>query len=121
MPRKTMSLRPDARDALRVLGGEIKRARLARDWSVVDTAARVGVSPMTYAGVERGLGGTAIGTVFNAASILGVPLFGTTDAVEIARLRRSGERDMGLLRTRASGSRKRTPVSRAGRVDGYPE
>lgn len=115
MPRKLIPVRPDAQDALVVVGQQIKHARRTRGWSVVDTAARMGISPTTYTSIERGHAGTAIGTVFNAASILGVPLFSTTDPVELARLRRSGERDLGLLDLRIARG-----TTREAKVDGFP-
>jgi transcriptional regulator with XRE-family HTH domain len=114
MSRKQISVRPEAGDALRVLGQQIRRARLARNDTVIVTAGRLGVSPTTYQAIERGAPGTAIGTVFNAAAMLAVPLFGSEDPVEIARLRYTGERDMGLLR-------RRTGVfAKEAKVDGFP-
>lgn len=116
MARKPIVLRVDAKDALKVLGQQIKVARHIRGWTVIDTAARVGVSHATYSAIERGAPGTAIGTVFNAASILGVPLFSTEDPVELVRLRRSGERDLGLIRPARS-----TPDPNNVKVNGFPD
>lgn len=117
MPRKIVAMRPDAADALAVLGQQIRSARIARGWTVVDTAGRLGVSAPTYAAIERGVGGTSIGTVFNAASVLGVRLFASEDPVEIARLRRSGERDMGLVTRRVRPKR----ITKGVTVDGFPQ
>lgn len=54
MARKAITPRRDTADALTVLGQQIKRARLARGWTVVDTAQRLGISATTYAGIEAG-------------------------------------------------------------------
>lgn len=117
MARKKTAVRRDAQDALAVLGQQIKLARRTRGWSLVDTAARVGVSHATLAAIERGAPGTAIGSVFNAASILGVPLFSTDDPVELARFRRSGERDLGLV----GSVRSRTTARPKVKVEGFPD
>lgn len=117
MARKNTIVRPDAQDALVVLGQQIRLARRSRGWSVVDTASRVGVSHATFTAIERGAPGTMIGSVFNAASILGVPLFSTDDPAELARLRRSGERDLGLVRSVRSRVAHQPKV----KVDGFPD
>lgn len=83
---------------------------------MVDTATRVGVASATYMAIERGRAGTAIGTVFNTASILGFPLFSTNDPAELARLRRSRERDLGLVQIR----RTRSAEIKA-KIDGFPD
>jgi transcriptional regulator with XRE-family HTH domain len=117
MTRKNTVVRPDVHDALVVLGQQIKLARRSRGWSVIDTAARVGVSHATFTAIERGAPGTTIGSVFNAASILGVPLFSTDDPVELARLRRSGERDLGVVKSVRSRAAHQSKV----KVDGFPD
>jgi transcriptional regulator with XRE-family HTH domain len=118
MTRKKINMRPAASDAVKVLGQQIKQARFDRDWSVVDAAARAGISPVTFTSIEAGTGTTSIGTVFHVAALLGVPLFTSTDPNEIARMRYSGERDMGLLKSRAGGVLKRSRGKVAS--DGYP-
>lgn len=40
-----------------------------------DLAERVGISTLTLAQVERGATGTEVGTVFEVATLLGIPLF----------------------------------------------
>jgi len=49
----------------------------------------------------------SIGNVFNAADILGVPVFGAEDCLELGRLRREGRERLALLPTRVDGPRKR--------------
>lgn len=67
---------PQTRDAIRVLGLEIARARRARRWTIPDLAERAGVSHVTVSSVEKGAGTVAIGTVFEIATILGIDIFG---------------------------------------------
>ncbi len=94
-------LRPMAADAIAVLGQQIKTARLRRNMKAADTAARLGVSPTTYRAIENGTPTVQIGHVLNAASLLGVRLFGLTDPVDLLRLRRAGAKDLALIRSRA--------------------
>lgn len=62
--------------AVGVLGESIRAARLRRGWSVAALAERVGVSAPTITNIERGSASVAIGTVFEAARLVGVELFG---------------------------------------------
>ncbi len=66
---------PATTDALALLGVSIRAARLRRRWTVEELAERVGVSKPTITKVERGDPGVAIGTVLEAATLVGVPLF----------------------------------------------
>jgi transcriptional regulator with XRE-family HTH domain len=50
-------------------------ARQERKWTEAQLAERVGVSEKTLRNVERGATNVAIGTVFDAAAIVGVPLY----------------------------------------------
>lgn len=65
-----------ARQAVGILGDSIRSARLRRGWSVAVLADRVGVSAPTISKVERGDPSVAIGTVFEAARILDIELYG---------------------------------------------
>lgn len=111
MTRNRVSPRPGAADAAVVLGQQIKLARHAREWTAAELAARIGVDPRTVAAMEAGSPAVSIGNVFNAADILGVPLFGAEDRVELARLRREGRDRLALLPTRvdAAPRTKREP------------
>jgi transcriptional regulator with XRE-family HTH domain len=88
-----------AADALSVLGAQIRMARHVRNWTAADLGTRVGVGARTITAIERGSPGVAIGTVFSAASALGIPLF-TADNDELARLRRRGEDTLALIPSR---------------------
>ncbi|WP_280637368.1 helix-turn-helix transcriptional regulator [Nocardioides sp. W7] len=73
---------PPTRDAARLLGLEVARARRARRWSVAELAERVGVSHVTVRSVEKGALSVSIGTAFEIATTLGIDLFGTPEEVE---------------------------------------
>jgi hypothetical protein len=62
------------------------------------------------AAIEAGSPAVSIGNVLNAADILGVPLFGAEDRLELGRLRREGRDRLALLPTRVDTPRsKRAP------------
>ena len=97
MAKRPIDLRPQAADALRVLGDQIREARRALGWTASELADRTGITQRTVLAIEAGKPGTAIGNVFNAAITAGVPLFGVEDRYEMARLRRRGEEMLALL------------------------
>jgi transcriptional regulator with XRE-family HTH domain len=78
MPRVVLS--PQSREALKLLATSIRVARKRRGWSVAELAERVGVNRATIAAVEAAQPGVAIGTVFEAAALVGVPLFSPDQA-----------------------------------------
>jgi transcriptional regulator with XRE-family HTH domain len=67
---------PGARTAIGILGESIRAGRLRRGWTVAALAERVGVSDPTITKIERGDPSVSIGTVFEAATIVGVELYG---------------------------------------------
>ena len=91
-------------EALTILGTAIRAARLQRGWSINDLAERVGVSHVTILKAERGDPGVAIGTVFESANLVGVPLF---DADPQERLRYGAQKraELALLPSRARTTR----------------
>lgn len=66
---------PYAVDAARLLGAEIRLARRKRRWSQTELAERVGINPRTVYKIERGDLSVGLGAAFEAAALLGVPLF----------------------------------------------
>ena len=84
------------RDALTVLGQQIAAARRERQRTAADVAERAGVSRTTLSKVEHGDPSVAIGTVFEIATLLGVPLFAATRD-ELARLAARGQERLALL------------------------
>lgn len=108
MARIRVSPRRGAADAAVVLGQQIKTGRIARKWTAAELAERIGVDRRTVAAIEAGDPGVSLGNAFNAADIVGVPLFGAEDRAELARLRREGRDRLALLPTRVDKPRKGT-------------
>lgn len=63
------------KEAVSLLGKEIKLARMERRWSLDNLAERVGISRVTLQKIEAGEMSSSIGLVFEAAILVGVPLF----------------------------------------------
>jgi transcriptional regulator with XRE-family HTH domain len=66
---------PATQEVLSILCNAIRAGRIGRGMTVRELAERVGVSAPTVIKVERGEPGVAIGTVLEAAKLVGVPLF----------------------------------------------
>jgi transcriptional regulator with XRE-family HTH domain len=90
MSKRQHAYPPTVHEAAELLGAEIRHARLARRWTVRELAERAGISPTTLQKVERGNPNVSLGTAFDAATLVGVPLFyadASRLADEAARLR----------------------------------
>lgn len=61
--------------ALRLLGSSIRAARIERRMSTAELAERIGISRPSLHRIERGDPRSSIGSAFEAATIVGVPLF----------------------------------------------
>jgi transcriptional regulator with XRE-family HTH domain len=61
--------------AARLLGARVRLARRERHWTLQELAERVGVTHVTMRKVERGDLTVGLGVAFEAAAIVGVPLF----------------------------------------------
>ena len=96
MPRGNVAVSRAAKDALGVLGNQIQLGRHARGWSAEDLAHRLGVDRRTVRALETGSPTVSIGTVFNAAFLVGVDLFGLSGP-ELARARQVGRDTLALL------------------------
>lgn len=64
-----------AADAARLLGAQIRLARRERGWSQDELGARIGITPRTIYKIEHGDPSVGLGAAFEAAALLGVPLF----------------------------------------------
>ena len=84
------------REALTVLAQQIAAARRERQWTAENLAQRVGISRVTLSKIEHGDPSVAIGTVFEVATLLGVPLFQATRE-ELAHLAARGRERLALL------------------------
>nr|WP_269327701.1 helix-turn-helix transcriptional regulator [Kineosporia mesophila] len=89
-------------------GAQIAVARRERGWTAADLAERLGVSAPLVGKIERGVPGTAIGTVFEAAVLCGVPLF-SVDPADLEDLAIGERRRLALLPARIR--RERVQIS----------
>ncbi len=64
-----------ALEAVTLLGEHIKLGRKQRKWSEKNLAERAGISRATLQKIERGEMSSAIGLVFEVATLVGVNLF----------------------------------------------
>jgi len=95
------------RRALRVLAGMITAARKERDMSQAEMAERLGVSLPTVIAIEKGGPKVAVGTVFEAAAIVGIPLV-AEDSHGLDKLAKSIAAITHVLPQRSG--RKRAPL-----------
>ena len=75
MKEHTRSYGRVTREALTMMGGLIRLGRKQRKMSEADLAARVGIARSTLQLIEKGHPKVEIGLVFEAAILVGVPLF----------------------------------------------
>ena len=62
-------------EALMLMGGQIRLARKQRKMSEANLAERIGIARSTMQLIEKGHAKVEIGLVFEAATLVGVPLF----------------------------------------------
>lgn len=79
------------RQAITLLGRQIKLARKQRRMTAQELADRAGISRGLIQRIEKGDPGCQIGAVFETAAIVGVPLFDADNAALRARIQRSDE------------------------------
>lgn len=91
---------PQTSVALKLLGSQIRLARTRRRMTVEELAERVGVSAPTVRQIERGGPTVGAGVMFEAAVILGVPLFDEQPAA-VGREARRVSTELALLPKRA--------------------
>ncbi len=85
-----------AREAASILGKMIRSKRIKRRMTAAQLAERAGITRGTLRCIERGETGTAIGTVFEVATLVGIQLFGQ-NADELAMHNRRLEEELALL------------------------
>jgi len=91
--KRTRTYSPYAVEAAQLLGAQVRLARRERRWSVQELADRAGITPFTLSKVERGDPTVGLGVAFEAAALVGVPLFHE----DRARLRIDTERTRNRL------------------------
>jgi transcriptional regulator with XRE-family HTH domain len=73
--RRAHQYSPYTLQAVRLLGIEIRRARRERRWTTAELAERVGITRPTLHNIEQGEPTVGVGIAFEAAALLGIPLF----------------------------------------------
>ena len=89
MPNKPRTYSRLTKEALVLLGKQVKLARKERRMSEHDLAARVGIARSTLQRIEKGDASVEIGLVLEAATLTGVDLFvpdATTLVPQISRI-----------------------------------
>lgn len=76
-----------SQEAIALLGQMIRAGRIERKITGVEMASRMGTSRSLLQRIEKGDPGCAIGAVFEAAAIAGVPLFETDSLSETEKSR----------------------------------
>ncbi len=84
---------PYAVEAARLLGARIRLARRERRWSQDELASRAGITARTVSKVEHGDLSVGLGVAFEAAALVGVPLF------HVERSRLSTDLDLAEARS----------------------
>jgi transcriptional regulator with XRE-family HTH domain len=97
--KRVHSYLPQTLDALAVLGAQIATARRELGWTAAELAERVGASAPLISRIENGRPTSQIGTVFEAAVLCGVPLFGL-DKADLGPLARTERERLALLPAR---------------------
>lgn len=70
-----ISFSPYTEDAARLLGAQIREGRHRRRWSAAELSQRIGISRPTLSKIEQGDLSVGLGVAFEAARLVGVPLF----------------------------------------------
>lgn len=91
-------------EAARLLGLEIARARRERRWTAADLAERAGITRTTLRKVEHGDPTVGLGFAFEAAAVVGVPLFDAVSLDDLSKLSSHSANRLALLPTRVRES-----------------
>ena len=83
MPRRPRTFSRLTEEAVTLLGKQIELARKSRRMSQLELAGRAGIARSTLQKIEQGDPTINIGLTFEAASLVGVPLF-VPDATTLA-------------------------------------
>jgi DNA-binding XRE family transcriptional regulator len=83
---------PRTLEALNLLGRQIQAARRERRWTLEGLAQRIGITVPTMRKIELGDPTVALGVAFEAASVLGLPIFGSDPERRVLESQRLDDR-----------------------------
>lgn len=83
---------PATLEAAELLGARIRERRLGRRWTMQNLADRIGVTPVTVHKIEHGDPSVGLGLAFEAAALVGVPLFDEDPRLRAMEAQRASER-----------------------------
>lgn len=89
---------------IEIMGNMIKLARLEKKISQKELGERIGVSRPTISAIEKGQENVAIGSVFEAAYIVGLPLM-ADDSLQIESSSQAIAKMLKILPTRGRGKK----------------
>jgi transcriptional regulator with XRE-family HTH domain len=96
MSKKTRNYSSYTEKAIKVFASQIKAARKKQRWSEAELAERAGTSRPTIRKIEQGNPTTELGLYFEAASLLGIPLFGA-DKQKLTSIQEKLDLQLALL------------------------
>ncbi len=92
MPKQKRTYSRATKDALVLLGQQIQLSRKSRQISAEELAERIGIARSTLWRIEQGEPGVEIGLAFEAAVLIGVPLFVEAPGRLAAEIGRTSDR-----------------------------
>ena len=90
--------------AMKIFASQICIARKEHQWSVAELAERVGTTRPTIQQIEQGNPATGLGLYFEAANILGVPLY-EAENPQMTAIQKKLDRSLTLLPKRIDKDR----------------
>lgn len=98
---------PTTMYAVTTLGTQIAIARKDLGWTVGELAERLGVSPQLVSRIEKGSPKASIGTVLEAAVLVGIPLF-EVESNDVRGMHRVAQHEQLRLQLLPKRIRRRT-------------
>lgn len=96
MGKKNRTYSSKTLQALKLLASLIKAARKRKGWTESELAERCGTTRATVRKIEQGYPGTEIGSYFEVASLLGIPLI-AEDSDHLSEIQRRVDLELSVL------------------------